>query len=385
MRKDKQTSGLHHAGGGPPRPGAAVKRALLVLALVAGVLFYGGCSQTTRYRVLSFFFEGVPPPPGRKAAEQSKEKKEEEEREKEVATVFGVDIPADEARRRGLVRAERAAEERPAEPVAEEQPVFYHQPYRRRQCNQCHTKTAGYEVERIDASACARCHEAHFDRRSGDWVHGPVATGDCSICHQGHKAQHPDLLTRAQPDLCWRCHDRGRVLGAAYHESAAESSCARCHDPHFAGNRYLLADSRTYQRAGHTIRQVRSRHPDWEQDQCSRCHLPEKSLRVRQNADQQCLTCHQDQQEAPEGRSPHAPVTLGRCTACHAAHQSRLPHLVKPEAEKLCYACHNPDELRTPDHPRVRRANCLLCHRGHSSERENLLRPSIPASSDGGL
>ena len=58
-------------------------------------------------------------------------------------------------------------------------------------------------------------------------------------------------------------------------------------------------------------------------------------------------------------------------------HTSPLQHLVRPTAEKICYACHSPEETQRPAHPRVTRVDCLLCHRGHESAGPHLLKEEI--------
>jgi predicted CXXCH cytochrome family protein len=271
----------------------------------------------------------------------------------------------------------RAGRAQPAQ-TAEQQPVFYHRPYRERDCSTCHARETSFEVPTADREVCRQCHEPHYERRPTDWVHGPVAAGQCGYCHEGHKASVRDLLVEAQPTLCYRCHDRDRLLDAPYHAEADQQACARCHDPHFAGNRRLIVDSRTYERGGHTFDEVRSRHPKWSDEQCSLCHRPEASLRIKQGVDQQCLSCHGDLSAPGGDETLHAAVALGKCTICHAAHQSPLVHLVRPRGEENCYVCHDEVELQGPDHPVVNRADCLVCHHGHSAERSHLLRSAIP-------
>ncbi len=336
---------------------------MLAVLLVGGALLVAGCSTVTRYRVLSFFFDDVPPPAG-------------------IPPELVRQAPAarpspwgKEAAPTGPQAATRPGETPPAEPPPK--PVVYHPPYRLRQCTACHASESSFKPPTDQIAVCGKCHADHVKWPSDAWVHGPVALGRCTLCHEPHKGQYKELLTTPQPGLCFTCHDKQRLLSRSYHEQGDVTTCSRCHDPHSAGNEYLLADAETYARSHPPMLPTPEAHAAWPKTFCSTCHLATESNALVKNVDQKCLGCHKEMTVAPAGKTLHAPVAMGRCTLCHTPHRSPLPHLVKPEAQKICFTCHKPDQL-TPPHPQVKRADCTICHEGHYSDRPHLLKPGIP-------
>lgn len=332
--------------------------ALLALALGLGAAFMLGCaSAEQRYKVLSFFFDGVPPPQGYQGP------------------VY--DLLA----KREQVLARAVQVQRPTE-TAEQKITWYHQPYVQRQCFDCHEREAGYGTPDDATAACRRCHDSYFEIEPYDWVHGPVASGECGLCHEPHQSEHQYLLTEGQPALCFECHDPGFVATDPYHAALGpEPVCSDCHDPHAAGNRLLLADSRTYQRRMDIRRVERSEHAAWERSDCARCHQTEQGNRVVDDVDRVCLECHEPviQQAQANLANVHEPITEGKCTACHTPHRSPRPALLLPTAERTCYGCHDPAAIRTPEHPNVTRVDCVLCHRGHGGDNPHLLRDELTA------
>ncbi|MCC6680321.1 MAG: hypothetical protein IT445_05400 [Phycisphaeraceae bacterium] len=333
------------------RTAAALAPSALLLTLAlggTGLLLYG-CSEPQRYRVLSFFFDGVPRP----------------------GSVPGSGDSLLEQREQSLARA--VAEE--AKPV-----TWYHKPYIDRQCFDCHDREGTYQAPQSGALTCRRCHEGYFKIEPYDWVHGPVNNGNCSLCHQAHKSPHEGLLTDAQPQLCFNCHDPGFIRTDPLHATLGDDpQCSDCHDPHAAGNRLLLADARTWQRRDAIRRVDVSEHPAWDKADCARCHDVDSGNQVRQQVDQVCLECHGPLTQETRYATLHEPVAQGQCTTCHTPHRSTRPHLIKPQAEQLCYNCHDPAQLRNSTHPPVVRGDCTLCHAGHGADNPDLLKPPLLA------
>lgn len=464
-----------------------VQRALL-LATCVGLLLTVGCNEQRRYEVLSFFFDGVPHPTG-----------EGEEDIEYVRGPWGIRLRADDPRvpelRERFARRELSdtADAGPdGGPVVE----FLHAPYEDRVCNGCHAVADSFTIPATDVETCRDCHAQHVQYERTDWVHGPVASGQCMTCHEPHKSPYRGLLVNRQPDMCFECHDAQGILEQPYHaevvdvllasdrlggkakvqptaQSAAEAAsstvltdesaavqdaageggsaaantleagtpmvmandqtpeprdaavvrgarrdfvCTRCHDPHAAGNRLLLADSRSYKLRRRTAAQAVSAHVAWTDDDCGKCHLRDKSNVLAQDIDAVCIDCHdsvdadiraaqaqagRDTQDTwtemrteaqtstppTAGHSPasgasrprlHEALLEGGCTTCHTPHQSMLDHLIKPAGEALCFRCHKPEEVQTPEHPIVHRVDCLSCHTGHHVERPHMLKPGIP-------
>lgn len=358
-----------------PRPGvvgAALWRSapvvMGVLALVA--LVFTGCQdEVKRYETLSFFFDGVPAPEGYDLPPQPEP----------LIGPWGVEIdPQSELGQEML--AKREARQSAVEAGEVEPTYFYHTAYKNRDCFGCHDESQGYTPPATGAALCNKCHESYTQFEQDDWVHGPVVVGQCGWCHEAHKSEQPSLTREAQPGLCMSCHDQAFIDHDPFHAAMVNpTNCTDCHDPHASGNRLLLADSRTYQRRAKTMPLLPSPHGGWSKDLCSSCHVPERSNQLTDDVDATCLTCHEISKLAGTGENKlHEAVSDGKCSTCHMPHRSTMPHLLRADAEKKCYQCHKPEEVRTPNHPDVTRVDCLLCHTGHHSDRPSLLKANIP-------
>ena len=326
-----------------------VATTLALTALVSSCFL--GCSPDTRYKVLSFFFDGVPKPG--------------EEGTQRVGGPSGAEVTP--GREGGP----------PPAPAGPPPPVSEHAPWRNRECFACHEAESSLVAFAKGPALCSKCHGEYVHPNPMDWVHGPVALGQCQLCHQPHKSDYPSLLTAPELDLCRRCHAEPDLLDWPFHKAAAGKSCSTCHDPHMAGNRLLLVDSGSYRRR-HIERMARFEHPPWKERKCTVCHIPEQSNALVADVDAVCMTCHAKVLEVSSQQKIHKAVSDHKCSVCHTPHRSPLEHLVRPTAEQMCMACHKPEEIRKPGHPAVERADCLLCHRGHVSERAHLLKSGIP-------
>lgn len=182
---------------GPLRAWAALA---VACALAAVSAMSAGCAAATRHKVLTFFFDGVPPPraagpgEGRPAAS-----------------------PAD------TVRAGRAA---PRD----------HGPYAARLCGACHEARATNALIAPRDQLCFRCHEIGVERK---YVHGPIASGGCLVCHDPHGSGYRALLVSESDSFCFRCHDRGLVQAIPGH-GGMEEGCTDCHDAHASDSQSLL-------------------------------------------------------------------------------------------------------------------------------------------------
>jgi predicted CXXCH cytochrome family protein len=160
------------------------------------------CSPQSRHRVLSFIFDGVPPPGSVEAREPSVA-------ELMVQGQPGVSGPVD----------------------PQIQWASVHAPYAEERCDACHEGLLTDVIAATDQSRCLGCHgETALTER---WDHGPVAAGQCRICHEAHVSIHPNLQSQAQPALCVMCHDAPDLMTAIpAHLGQADLSCTACHDPH---------------------------------------------------------------------------------------------------------------------------------------------------------
>lgn len=172
-------------------------------------ILLSSCDDVGRHKALTFFFDGVPPLPGA-AAE-----------------------PASSARNDTKVAASPPVENwRTHEPVKDCTTCHGHQPRR--------GTSPKVQLVAPIPSLCYRCHQEKDYSAPQGWVHGPVATGDCLLCHEPHKTKTASLLRRPVPELCYRCHETQAVHAVPGHAEPSHKSCVDCHAAHAAETRNLL-------------------------------------------------------------------------------------------------------------------------------------------------
>ena len=228
--------------GAPRRPGyRCLGRGLwrgLALALAAGLIatLATGCSPLTRYKVLTFFFTGVPP-------------YGEEEKPEDEVVVKPVEVKKRGGQGRSIVvKATR----------------YSHGPYDANQCYLCHqtSGSGGYrgfgKNKEVKASIkvttgvsgklvvpleklCVGCHTDKSPARAeadGLWLHGPVATGVCTLCHGPHAGIERYLLAKKAARVCIECHAEGLIHNRAVHKD--QPDCLTCHNAHLGKDSRLL-------------------------------------------------------------------------------------------------------------------------------------------------
>ena len=179
------------------------------LFLFVAVLFVSGCTPDGRYQFLSLFFDGVPDPsrPAQAVSHPAVKKSP---------------VPIDSSLG-----------------IAEQAPQFYlHLPYKAKRCAACHASDWPTSVTLDEGTSCAKCHKpwaAKYPR-----LHGPVAGGVCTGCHNPHMADNRLLLKRAGREVCLYCHATEDALCNEIHASSQNESCTACHNPHGGTNRYFL-------------------------------------------------------------------------------------------------------------------------------------------------
>ncbi len=184
---------------------------LLFFGLLIILLFiFSGCSSTHNYKTLSFFFDGVPNPADSLAL-QNHDSVTQNSRFTGKGTIPGRDEIAKST---------------------------FHPPYKEKQCNVCHAKSAIGKPKSAQTEICYQCHE-DFGRKYKK-VHGPVASGYCTACHNPHLADDNKLLIRKGPKLCLYCHDSGRVMKNEMHKDIADANCTECHNPHGGDDQTML-------------------------------------------------------------------------------------------------------------------------------------------------
>jgi predicted CXXCH cytochrome family protein len=130
-------------------------------------------------------------------------------------------------------------------------------------CTQCHeTKPgSGYRTTYAPHQENMKCFGCHEDVRKElkgkQFVHAPLAGGQCSICHSPHASPQVSQLRMRVNDLCLSCHSDKNDSNhpVVFHPSEAKSdprnperefTCASCHNPHASDNKNMLATAGGY-------------------------------------------------------------------------------------------------------------------------------------------
>jgi predicted CXXCH cytochrome family protein len=114
----------------------------------------------------------------------------------------------------------------------------YHYPYKEKECYSCHDENSKSELLTSQPGLCYKCHDDFS--KTYKYVHGPVAGGYCTSCHNPHLAKEKKLLERTGQQLCYYCHDSKDVLKNENHKDIADSECTLCHNPHGGESRFIL-------------------------------------------------------------------------------------------------------------------------------------------------
>ena len=186
--------------------------------------------------------------------------------------------------------------------------------------------------------------KCHAQAKKVKYVHAPVATGVCVVCHGKIRTNPPYGLTRTGTDLCLGCHEQQKAFfgRARFVHKPVKEGCTNCHNPHSSQiNKFFLARS--------------------ELTVCTNCHRSEKA----------------DPNKIPqikETKFSHKPVSEGKCAGCHAPHASNFKKLLRegPQEVVLCFSCHKKkaEQVKAVEfkHGPIRDGMCASCHKPHGSE-----------------
>lgn len=115
----------------------------------------------------------------------------------------------------------------------------YHAAYGEGGCRECHTPGARWEMPGRQKELCNSCHDR---KDTADHLHGPVAAGQCTFCHDPHGSSNPLFLKDLGRNLCLNCHNQSSSEGHVSQD--ATNDCLGCHDPHGSEKRFFLIQAR---------------------------------------------------------------------------------------------------------------------------------------------
>ncbi|MHC4083647.1 MAG: cytochrome c3 family protein [Planctomycetota bacterium] len=185
-------------------------KAIVITILTVIVTTVLSCDEEERYKTLTFFFDGVPPL-----------------KSDDVNDVNSPDKVGQKSLKRNV-------------------PTFnVHEPSK--VCENCHDMTkkprwATPEFVKEPLQLCYDCHPNSNYSGSVDYVHGPVAIGDCMRCHNPHRSKQEHLLKIPVPDVCYRCHEKADMESIEEHPAELLSECLDCHVGHSSPARGLLRE-----------------------------------------------------------------------------------------------------------------------------------------------
>ncbi len=195
-----------------------------------------------------------------------------------------------------------------------------HTPYDDKVCISCHalgdSLTGVARPNNLGTDPCFECHKDKINVFDKDHIHGPVAGGDCVICHDPHGSSYEHSLKSPEQILCFSCHSftEKQLSQKVVHEPFRRGRCSECHDPHAANNKWVLVKS--------------------TESLCLGCHNLEENQKWHE---------HPYDVKPRNKVAAHLKLTeKGRleCLSCHNPHASRSEHLLKIGDEFTCLGCH---------------------------------------------
>lgn len=245
-------------------------------------------------------------------------------------------------------------------------------------CHDPHSSAAKKLLKQAQPDLCLECHPAIGDKlKKSKTKHAPVyREQSCGSCHSTHFSQYPALLPASQKDVCLSCHGkddnrRSKPLKnmakelegkAVLHGPVADGECSACHDPH--GSDYFRLLTANYPEGFYA---------PFKQDTydlCMNCHdrdmlrFPETSIYTDfRNGKENLHFVHVA--DPWKGRS---------CRACHEPHASDMEKLISQEG-----ASFGDWRIPTRFKKTATGGSCAPgCHRSLEYDRENPVEYKSP-------
>jgi predicted CXXCH cytochrome family protein len=317
----------------------------------------------------------------------------------------------------------------PPEADAESIPEYFLKTNEPDLCLECHRELHpdlpdAHDGQPLEQARCTGCHDAHasnIPRRLPEISHGPYDARLCSACHPEPEGGEVQLVAATINGLCYDCHTdiRMRIEGAgSSHKLLEESdrSCQDCHDPHAAGQQFMLTKPVYELCTGCHVgkpeeasapKPVEPEPPAHEPlVQESFGGIPSSEEDMRSQRFQELKTDDTEQYIDLSQEYVHKPVRQS-CTLCHDAHASEFKAELRAPVYDLCMECHgeNAETILNSSQPfpflnglvslppesyeelpyldlnsefihEPVRTSCVFCHNAHASDNpEELYAP----------
>jgi predicted CXXCH cytochrome family protein len=208
-----------------------------------------------------------------------------------------------------------------------------HEPFEKDcyQCHQPHASKVKYLLDTDVPELCYNCHKTvEVDLSKKSEVHGPFQKGGkCYLCHNAHTSPYKSLLMDKEEKLCFTCHNQKikkdgrivkdielRVTKSEYvHGPVKSDGCSVCHAAHTPDNFFLL--SAAFPKGAYSSGKVENfAH-------CFDCHdsalMIEAESREATNFRDGSKNLHYIHVNREKARN---------CTTCHDIHGSNYPFII---------------------------------------------------------
>lgn len=171
-------------------------------------------------------------------------------------------------------------------------------------------------ANRSSNNPCLKCHKDKIKSFDQKYVHGPVAGGSCTACHDQHGSPYEKDLRAPINVLCISCHTdvESQMNDLVVHKPFIDGQCNGCHDPHSTNNEWVLKKS--------------------SEEICLNCHKPKSTLKNHK---------HPFNVKPKNKLMANLELTAeGRleCLSCHNPHSSKRRFMLKSETDTICVGCH---------------------------------------------
>lgn len=118
-------------------------------------------------------------------------------------------------------------------------------------------------------------------------------------------------------------------------------------------------------------------HAPVKSGDCSACHSSaSEPKKMSAKMPEMCYGCHPQGKADMAKKVKHSPFEGGDCSGCHDPHSSDNPALLPDKVNAFCVNCHQPDSdglKKAHFGITVIASDCTACHNPHASEREKLI------------
>lgn len=113
----------------------------------------------------------------------------------------------------------------------------FHAGYGEGDCGECHSPTTGWVTPTRQVKLCYSCHDSMDEAK---FLHGPIAAGHCTTCHDPHGSKRRVFLMAEDDTLCEQCH--AQSSSREHMAAPGKDQCLSCHNPHGAAKRFFLRE-----------------------------------------------------------------------------------------------------------------------------------------------